>query len=363
MLSPINNLTSSLRSIDAASASYLLLSPATVSLTTRNFQFIILLFIDDGSLLCRQMLESYSAAIAPGTQNNRKKQAEEYTRFSLIHQVDYLNPSLTQACKYAQFLANKLAAPASIINYLSGAKTWVTEHQGSIQAFLNPQLAQLVKGFVKNSSHIPSRAPPLLPHHIRAICRLADGSPSMPLALKPAVLIGYNCFLRASNLTSVSFQEWGGPHTLLAGDIALRRDGLEVYIRSTKTKSASQAFAFLIPPGEDISTCPVRAWRFYFNMVRPWALGPAFIHMHGLPLTSPQVVKIMRLALKDHSDIEAGRVSMHSLRRGATQAAVEQGIPLQEIQARGTWTTVSGMRPYLATQPRSVKTVPLSNLA
>lgn len=172
------------------------------------------------------MLESYSSAIAPGTQLNRRKQAEEFIKFSILHQVDYLHPSVTQACKYAQYLANKLAAPGSIKNYISGARTWLNEHYGSIQGFVAPQLAQLVKGYVKNSSHIPSRAQPLEPHHIKAICKLADFSPSVPLALKPAMLIGYNCFLRESNLTSASLQEWGGPHTLLAADITTVPEGL-----------------------------------------------------------------------------------------------------------------------------------------
>lgn len=318
---------------------------------------------DDGSPLCKQMLSSFSTSIAPGTLVNRRKQAEEYVRFSLLYNVPYLHPSITQVCMYSQYLANKFAAPASIKNYLSGAKTWVGEHRGSVHSFLAPQLAQLVKGFVKNSSHVTVRAPPLLPHHIRHICSVLDVSPSAPLALKPALLIGYDCFLRASNLLSPTMLEWGGPHTLLAADIKVTLSGLQVLVRSTKTRPASAACSFYIPRGDFPQFCPVEAWIHYKQTVRPWALGPAFVHINRQPLTPAQVVKILRLALKDHVDICAARVSMHSLRRGATQAAADKGISLHEIQARGTWASPTGMRPYLKSDSTSVKTILASNLA
>lgn len=309
------------------------------------------------------MLASYNAAIAPGTRANRRKQAEEYVRFSLIFKFHHLHPSITNICMYAQHLANKHASPSSLRNYLSGAKTWVSEHQGSPFPFISAQVASLVKGFVKNSTHVPSRAEPLLPHHIRFLCRAFDLSMTVPLAVKPAILVGYSCFLRSSNLLSNTMLEWGGPHTLLAGEIKLIEAGLQVHIRSTKTRSDPVGLNFIIPTSSDPSVCPVRAWASYRAAIQPWALGPAFIHRDRSALTSTQVVKIMRLFLQNHQDITPGRISMHSLRRGATHAAVEQDLPLHDILVRGTWKSTSGVRPYLPTQSRSVPTVTVSNLA
>lgn len=294
------------------------------------------------------MLASYSSSLAPGTLANRRKQAAEYVKFALLYQVPLLAPSPTQVCMFAQRLANLHASPASVKNYISGAKNWIVDHCGSVQGFFAPQLATLLKAFTKKSSHIPSRAAPLQPHHLSAICELIDSSPSAPLAVKPALLIGYACFLRTSNLLSPTMLEWGGPHTLLAKDIRETASGLQVFIRSTKTRSAPQGTTFFVPEVPGSHLCPLQAWTYYKARVRPWALGPAFLHMNRLPITSSQVVKLMRLALKDHTDIIPERVSMHSIRRGATQAAVDQGVPLTEIQATGTWNSPSGMRPYLS---------------
>lgn len=308
------------------------------------------------------MAASYSSSVAPGTAANRKRQAEDYITFALQYQVPYLSPTVTHVCMYAQRLANSHASPNSVKNYLSGAKTWVGEHQGNIQAFFSPQLNQLVKGFVKNSLHVPQRAAPLAPHHLQTICNFLDTYQSVPLGIKPAILIGYSCFLRSSNILSPTISQWGGPHTLLAGDITLNYSGLSIYIRSTKTRSAREGISFDLPRSDNLKFCPVAAWERYLAVINPWALGPAFIHTNRRPITPREVVALMRLALQDSPDISAARVSMHSLRRGATHTAVDKGLPLEEIKKRGTWKSNSGIRPYLEPSPRSV-TLPVSNLA
>lgn len=309
------------------------------------------------------MAASYHRALAPGTIANKKKQAQEYLEFAIMYNVPYLAPSITHACMFAQHLANKHAAPGSMKNYLSGAKSWVLDHGGSAAAFASHQLNHLVKGLTKNSGHIPTQAPPLGPHHIRAICDFLDRSSEAPLSAKPAILIGFTCFLRSSNILSPSQLEWGGPHTLLAMDVKSSSEGLLVFIRSTKTRADPKGLAFSIftKPGDPY--CPVTAWTHYKAAVNPWALGPAFLDNNGLPLTPRHLVGLMRLALKDHSDIDAMQVSMHSLRRGATHTAVDLGLTLETVQTRGTWKSREGMRPYLPHNLRSPFTVPVSNLA
>lgn len=206
------------------------------------------------------MAASYSASVAPGTAANKKRQAKDYIRFALQYKVPYLSPSITHVCMYAQRLANTHASPNSIKNYISGAKSWVGEHQGNTWE-------------------------PLGAHHVRTICTLLDSSPSAPLAIKPALLIGFSCFLRSSNILSPTISQWGGPHTLLAGDIRPMEGALSVFIRSSKTRPVSEGLSFTIPRSEDPRYCPVLAWRRYVGSVRPWALGPAFIHLDRTPVT------------------------------------------------------------------------------
>lgn len=134
----------------------------------------------------------------------------------------------------------------------------------------------------------------------------------------------------------------------MAQDLVLVDSGLEISVYSTKTKKSASPVKTLIPWGQDPALCPAAAWFRYANVIKPWILGPAFVCDNHLPLTARQLVGLMRLALKHSTDLCPARVSMHSLRRGATQAALNEGTDLDLIQHRGMWASASGMAPYLA---------------
>lgn len=293
------------------------------------------------------MLDTYSNSIAPGTAANRLTQARTYVCFSVIYNFEPLSPTSSNLCMYVQYLKNSFAAPTTVKNYLSGARTWIGEHGGNQTPFLALEYHQLTSGLTKRSQHVPQRAAPLNWEHIQTIVSFLDSTPGIPLAVKPCVLIGYHSFLRSSNLLTPTLSSWGGPHTLSAQDLKLDDQGLEVSVRSTKTKTDPIPVRTIIPWGSDSLICPASAWFNYITKIKPWAFGPAFVLDNGLPLTPRHVVGFMRLALKNCTDLNPSRISMHSLRRGAVHSAVSQGVPLNDIKQRGMWRSDSGVAPYL----------------
>lgn len=82
-------------------------------------------------------------------------------------------------------MANSYSSPASIKNYLSGAKYWVTVHAGDISAFLSIEVAEMIKAVVTESDHIPSPAAPITVQHLRLICGFLDSNPVIIKAIKP----------------------------------------------------------------------------------------------------------------------------------------------------------------------------------
>lgn len=135
------------------------------------------------------MRESFNNALAPGTIKNHRIQAALYIKFMLLYNFNYLSPSVANITMYSQFLANSYTSPNSIRNYLSGAKNWVQLHIGNTDAFSAYELGTLVKSFSSKSTHVPSKAAPLSPDQIRVICNFIDHDPTLPLAIKPAILI------------------------------------------------------------------------------------------------------------------------------------------------------------------------------
>lgn len=204
----------------------------------------------------------------------------------------------------------------------------------------------MIKSVVKHSAHVVTRAAPLFPCHLLIICSYCDFNLSVPLAVKPCILLGHALFLRASNLVSPSMDAWGGPHTLRVNDVLTFNDKLVARISSSKTRV--KPVVITVPVNSNPVICPVRAWTHYVNVVAPSILGPAFIVHPGRSLTAKLVVTCIKEALMYDSTIDLTKVSMHSLRRGAAQTAASSGIPTEEIMSAGGWASKSGLTPYLS---------------
>lgn len=293
------------------------------------------------------MIGSYQDSVARGTAANRLTQAKAYLSFSTYYCFNPLHPSTTNLCMFVQFLKNSFSAPTTVKNYLSGARTWLSEHGGSLMAFGSFEYHQITSGITKRSQHIPRRAAPLSWEHIRKIGHFLDTTSGIPLAAKPCLLIGYHTLLRAGNLLSPTMNAWGGPHTLSAKDINLSDKGITITVHSTKTKYDSTPAFTTIPWQEIPQLCPAMAWMRYAATIKPWSLGPAFLTDNHLPLTPKQMTGFMRLALMGSEDIDPTRVSMHSLRRGAAQSAQQAGLSLDRIKDIGMWRSDTGVSPYL----------------
>lgn len=308
-------------------------------------------------------MEAYNHARAPGTIKNRRNQAEMYIKFCLAYKFDYLNPTVLAVAMYARFLGNSFSAPATIKNYLSGAKTWIDHHLGDSSSFGAQEPSDVLKRVSSSMNHATSRAYPLTPQDVATICTFLDARQNVPPAVKPCILLAYASFLRASNLTSPSMSVWGGPHTLRAADILDAPDGLVLVISSTKTLAHSKPTYLQIFQAQSQELCPVRAWQHYKTLVRPCPFGPAFLYRDSLPLTPRVVIALMRLALGSVGHPCAHLVTMHSLRRGGVQCAASNGATQEQLMSHGTWRSVSGLRPYITDDQRIVPRIIAKSLA
>lgn len=295
----------------------------------------------------QQALKTLQSAVAPGTRVNRSRQAKAFITFSLIYAVNFLYPTITDLVMYIKFMANSYSSPASIKNYFSGAKYWVTIHGGDISSFLALETSEMMKAVILESDHVPSPAAPLTPHHIKIICLFLDSQTNVVKAIKPCMLFTFTCLLRASNVVSPNLASWGGAHTLLTSDVIENTGSLSIIVRSTKTTSKSKPVLLKVLPSPMPLTCPVKAWLDYRLAVNPRVGGPAFVKNSGAPLTSAPVVAAMRAALRAAGVTMYHQISMHSLRRGGAQAASGAGLSQQEIMKHGIWKSPQGLSYYL----------------
>lgn len=206
------------------------------------------------------MRGTYERALAPGTIKNRLKQASIFIKFMLAYKFNYLQPSMAELAMYSQFLANTYASPATVKNHVSGAKSWLQLHGGTIDAFATAELGMMTKSISDNSQHVPATAAPLTPGDIHIICNYIDTMPQVPLSVKPAFLIAYSCFLRVSNVLAPTVASWGGRHTILGRDIIDAGRMPYIIIRTTKTRRSGKPHIITVLPNVVPSVCPIRAW-------------------------------------------------------------------------------------------------------
>lgn len=264
---------------------------------------------------------------------------------------------------YTRFLGNSFSSPATIKNYLSGAKNWIEHHLGNTHSFAAGAVNDVLKKVSTSLNHVPTRAYPLTPSDIATICYFLDTTPSIPLAFKPCILLAYATFLRSSNLTAPSISAWSGPHTLKACDIIENPEGLCIVVRSTKTRSGERSTFIQVFQATSSALCPVAAWRHYNSNVFPPLYGPAFILNDTVPLTARPIVAVMRLALTNSRHPYADQVTMHSLRRGGAQCAANQGASVDQLMAHGTWSSKAGLKPYISEDQRIIPRIIAESLA
>lgn len=226
------------------------------------------------------MLQTYSRALAPGTYENRAKQARCYIQFAVLYNVSYLSPSPTHVCMYSQYLANKFHTVSSVKNYLSGARSWIVDHGGNITSFLGHENNLMLKSLTKDSAHVVKRAFPLSLFHISAIASYLDLAANAPLCLKPCILIGFSCYLRSSNLLATTISAMGGPHALLARNVKDCGHYLRITIVSTKSRRIP--YSLTLPTLDNPSICPVLAWRNYKSRVQLPPNGPEWNSASGV---------------------------------------------------------------------------------
>ena len=281
------------------------------------------------------------AGLAPGTWRNKNVQLQRYVAYMNEHEADPMKPTQYDLLSYMMHLSDSLSSPGAVLNYISGARTWVRTMSGDTASFDMYSVALMKKGIQRSSKHVSVQAPPLTPYDVKTIVRYLESAGDNGLALTAGILIAYFTLLRQSNLFAPE-SEGGAGHALLARDISITDAGLNICVRTTKTRWRSRPpLNIQVPAIPRSPYCPARAWRTYASRVRPHAQGPAFVTTAGFPLRASAVTAVMHAALIAEGHPHPRAFTLHSLRRGGAQACAQLGVQLDDIRDLGTWTSQS----------------------
>ena len=204
------------------------------------------------------------------------------------------------------------------------------------------------KAIFKSSKHVIKQALPLEPEQLTKIVRFLAVLNPPPFVLIAALLIGYLTMLRQSNLACNSDTIANSPHVLLYKDVLVRDSSLFITVRSTKTRLGVKPITFVLREAPKSDCCPVRAWIKYIRFIKLSGSSPAFMINTIKPLTTRILSRALRLSAIATIGTDAG-LTLHSLRRGATQACESAGLDISGIMAAGTWES-NAVKQYTKTE-------------
>lgn len=298
------------------------------------------------------MTEAYAQALAPGTQANRISQAKTFASFMLALGLDVFMPDATDILMYIQLLNNSGKTLGTIKNYLSGARTFLTErgHEGA--SFTHPQVVTFLKGVERHSGHMPQGAVPIPPRTIVQACMCLREASAEGEVVAACVLFAFATLLRQCHLV---YTPHGHMHMLQRRDITFKENTMLVRVRSSKTTTGRNVTVIPVQRAPEARACPVEAcWRAI-------ELVPSSDHSYifldprsGRPLSAPRANAMFREALAMVGFKGAVLASLHSLRRSGAHVCARAGLPIDQVKRHGLWKSNS-VKTYL---PKEISGTP-----
>lgn len=252
--------------------------------------------------------------------------------------------SALQMNRYAVYLfkMQQLSA-ASISNYLSAVRT-LHQIAGVTVPEQNSLQSKIIKGIRNRQKRPVWQAVAITPDMLRAISKIVDMSDVVEMVCWVAVLMGFHCLLRASNLVLRSKATFDRQKNLVRSDFRIHNNIMLVHIRWAKTLQYRER-KLLIPviPFTEHALSAVEWFHHMIQKIPAPDSAPAFsVPNKGKlePLTYNQLARCLR-KWAEKALLDPEKMTSHCLRRGGASWLDEKGVPEKVVQAIGDWRTLA----------------------
>lgn len=252
---------------------------------------------------------------------------------------DAYSPSKLQVLLYAQFLANSFKNPRSVKNYLSGARTFLRTRGYAIDSLCHDRINSVFKGNARLSTHVPRQAPAIDLEALRDLSSTLAIMGDEFSGERAAFLCMYASGLRQSNIAGGGLAL--GLHAVRSCDLHLDGATLWIDIFSSKTITSTEGAVSLPVEVAGGRHCPVAAWLHHLAVVPRDPLEPAFLLPRRTGMSPAYLVKLLRDILKLSGVPNYHSYTLHSFRRTTALEAARAGVPVEDVQALGTWSSSS----------------------
>ena len=242
--------------------------------------------------------------------------------------------------QFMVYLYRKGLTPGTIQGKLS-ALAFSSKVQGYRDNSKDYRIRKMLEGWTRKRGRVQDSRSPISPALLQqlgeqwgSLCR-DDYERAL---FKVASLIAFFGAFRVSELVAAGKEDRSGL-ALQQRDVLLGDNGLELFIRRSKTDQAGKGKCLVLGQCSIGGICPVRAARAYMEM-RGQKEGYFLRHGDKSPLTKYQFWRLTDMALQKVG-VQGLHFGTHSFRIGAASTAAALGYSPEEIRRIGRWSSAS----------------------
>ena len=242
-----------------------------------------------------------------------------------LHQI-----STMDILAFMQYLHESGMSPDNIVNHLSAVRSLSIIYACDTSAFRDHRIPIFIKSLKINRLFQPKIKLLVDEDLLLRIVTVAHHLPNSQVFI-PLYLFCFFSFLRLSNILPHAVNGFDATRHLCTGDVIFSDAGATVIIKWSKTiQDRVSSTTVNIPSLGASALCPITALR---SMLAPLFLLP--VASQWLTLTDSRA----RKHLKEVSKIlDLPRsLTFHDFRRGGATWA--RGVPIEQIQIQGTWSS------------------------
>ena len=292
-------------------------------------------------------------SLASGTQANYGAQLQLFVLYCMKLDIDIEQLHFKHIIGFIEMLARDNLSYATIVNYLSGIKTMLKKLNVNVSPFEHVIIADMLKACQRTiltrhkSKYVFTSE---LMHQLVITCRVLQH----PVVYRAIFLMAFHGFFRISNLVPTSPYSFLLQKHLARGDVFFSHSGAQVLLKWSKTlQTATNTKVINLPLIPSSPLCPVTSLQTYIQ-AHPSNKNLPFFTISSNP---PKIItqRLVRQALAkvlQAMGLEPAAYGFHVFRRSGATLAFNLNVPLQDIQAHGTWAS-QAVWAYLSTATNS----------
>ena len=282
---------------------------------------------------------------------------KDFLAFLVVAGLSWSQVTTLVFLAFMEYLHTSGMSASNVANYLTAIRSMMIIHALDTTPLRDQRVPLFIKALKINR--------PLQPHlpvcmDQEALLRIISVAETLPLSFVyvPLYLLAFFSFLRISNILPHSAAQFDSSRHLCKGDLIFSANSVVIIIKWSKTLQDRKKVATVTIPALGASPlCPLNALKKLLHIHPLTDDHPLFIfYKQGRPVTLTD--SMARKHLK-HISCLLGlpkHYTFHDFRRGGATWAFRHGVPLQDIQAQGTWSSQCVWR-YIQLPPSATSSV------